>query len=77
MLMWGYMCVCSRPCRFWKTGFWKQHLGDKPYHISALYLIDLVRFRWGQREGRGEGPNSAPLGVLAYYSSCVVGAPGS
>jgi UDP-glucose:glycoprotein glucosyltransferase len=31
--------------RFWKTGFWKSHLGDKPYHISALYMIDLARFR--------------------------------
>jgi hypothetical protein len=35
----------TEPYRFWKTGFWKTHLGDKPYHISALYLIDLVRFR--------------------------------
>lgn len=31
--------------RFWKTGFWKSHLGDRPYHISALYMIDLERFR--------------------------------
>ncbi|KAJ8904737.1 hypothetical protein NDN08_001253 [Rhodosorus marinus] len=31
--------------RFWKSGFWKQHLGNKPYHISALYLVDLARFR--------------------------------
>lgn len=42
----GYLAACVHvACRFWKTGFWKQHLGDKPYHISALYLIDLVRFR--------------------------------
>jgi len=40
-----FVCPCHLVCRFWKTGFWKQHLGDKPYHISALYLIDLVRFR--------------------------------
>jgi hypothetical protein len=33
------------PYRFWKTGFWETHLQGKPYHISALYLIDLVRFR--------------------------------
>ncbi|KAF4618673.1 hypothetical protein D9613_009850 [Agrocybe pediades] len=31
--------------RFWKTGYWKQFLEGKPYHISALYVIDLVRFR--------------------------------
>ncbi|KAG2069543.1 hypothetical protein BDR04DRAFT_1101419 [Suillus decipiens] len=31
--------------RFWKTGYWKDFLGDLPYHISALYVIDLVRFR--------------------------------
>lgn len=33
--------------RFWRTGFWKDHLRGKPYHISALYVIDLVRFRCG------------------------------
>jgi UDP-glucose:glycoprotein glucosyltransferase len=50
--------------RFWKTGYWKEFLAGKPYHIrcvfalegclmqalvlmmrSALYVIDLVRFR--------------------------------
>ena len=31
--------------RFWKTGFWKNHLRGKPYHISALYVVDLKRFR--------------------------------
>ena len=31
--------------RFWRTGFWRDHLRGKPYHISALYVIDLVRFR--------------------------------
>ncbi|KAG2487497.1 hypothetical protein HYH03_013916 [Edaphochlamys debaryana] len=31
--------------RFWKGGFWKDHLQGKPYHISALYLVDLRRFR--------------------------------
>jgi UDP-glucose:glycoprotein glucosyltransferase len=25
--------------RFWKTGFWKNHLGSKKYHISALFAI--------------------------------------
>jgi len=31
--------------RFWKTGYWSQFLRGLPYHISALYVIDLVRFR--------------------------------
>jgi UDP-glucose:glycoprotein glucosyltransferase len=31
--------------RFWKQGFWKSHLNGKPYHISALYVVDLARFR--------------------------------
>ena len=31
--------------RFWKQGFWKDHLQGKPYHISALYVVDLKRFR--------------------------------
>ncbi|KAI8978045.1 UDP-glucose:glycoprotein glucosyltransferase-domain-containing protein [Pilobolus umbonatus] len=31
--------------RFWKEGYWKSHLRGKPYHISALYVVDLVRFR--------------------------------
>ncbi|KAL6044067.1 UDP-glucose:glycoprotein glucosyltransferase 1 [Balamuthia mandrillaris] len=31
--------------RFWKKGFWNDHLGGRPYHISALYVIDLDRFR--------------------------------
>jgi UDP-glucose:glycoprotein glucosyltransferase len=31
--------------RFWKQGYWKNFLGDLPYHISALYVVDLKRFR--------------------------------
>ncbi|GAA5977891.1 hypothetical protein JCM11641_006101, partial [Rhodosporidiobolus odoratus] len=31
--------------RFWNSGYWKNHLQGKPYHISALYLVDLDRFR--------------------------------
>ncbi|KAJ2550633.1 killer toxin resistant protein, partial [Coemansia sp. RSA 1933] len=31
--------------RFWKQGWWKDHLRGKPYHISALYVVDLKRFR--------------------------------
>uniref|UniRef100_A0A1X7SRD5 Glucosyltransferase 24 catalytic domain-containing protein n=1 Tax=Amphimedon queenslandica TaxID=400682 RepID=A0A1X7SRD5_AMPQE len=31
--------------RFWKSGYWKNHLGRRRYHISALYVIDLQQFR--------------------------------
>jgi hypothetical protein len=31
--------------RFWKTGYWKDALRGRPYHISALYVVDLKRFR--------------------------------
>ncbi|EIW78230.1 glycosyltransferase family 24 protein [Coniophora puteana RWD-64-598 SS2] len=31
--------------RFWKTGYWADFLNGRPYHISALYVVDLVRFR--------------------------------
>ena len=31
--------------RFWKSGFWKKHLAGLAYHISALYVVDLNRFR--------------------------------
>ncbi|KAJ5960509.1 uncharacterized protein N7479_007659 [Penicillium vulpinum] len=31
--------------RFWKQGYWSTFLRGKPYHISALYVVDLKRFR--------------------------------
>jgi UDP-glucose:glycoprotein glucosyltransferase len=31
--------------RFWDSGYWKDHLAGKPYHISAIYVVDLVRLR--------------------------------
>lgn len=31
--------------RFWKRGYWKDFLQGRPYHISALYVVDLTRFR--------------------------------
>jgi UDP-glucose:glycoprotein glucosyltransferase len=31
--------------RFWKQGYWKKFLRGLPYHISALYVVDLGRFR--------------------------------
>jgi len=46
----GYTPFCNsrketEGYRFWKTGYWEKHLHGKPYHISALYVIDLVKFR--------------------------------
>ena len=31
--------------RFWKQGYWKNFLNGLPYHISALYVVDLKHFR--------------------------------
>jgi len=31
--------------RFWSSGFWKTHLGEQPYHISALFVVDLQQVR--------------------------------
>ncbi|KAI7864650.1 UDP-glucose:glycoprotein glucosyltransferase-domain-containing protein [Spinellus fusiger] len=46
----GYTPFCSDRTemdgfRFWTKGYWKEHLAELPYHISALYVVDLVRFR--------------------------------
>jgi UDP-glucose:glycoprotein glucosyltransferase len=48
--VWGYTPMCDsrkeiEGFRFWKQGYWKNFLNGKPYHISALYVIDLVAFR--------------------------------
>ncbi|CAN7998165.1 unnamed protein product, partial [Ixodes pacificus] len=52
--------------RFWKSGYWASHLGGRRYHISALYVVDLKRFRRiaagdrlrGQYQGLSQDPNS-------------------
>jgi len=52
--------------RFWKQGYWKNHLAGRKYHISALYVIDLVKFRQiaagdrlrGQYQALSQDPNS-------------------
>lgn len=31
--------------RFWKQGYWQNFLKGLPYHISALYVVDLQVFR--------------------------------
>jgi UDP-glucose:glycoprotein glucosyltransferase len=53
-------------CRFWDKGYWKSHLGNRRYHISALYVVDLVMFRRmaagdrlrGQYQALSSDPNS-------------------
>ena len=67
----GYTPFCdNRPdmdgFRFWKSGYWHNHMGGRKYHISALYVIDLVRFRQlaagdqlrEQYQGLSQDPNS-------------------
>jgi len=52
--------------RFWKKGYWASHLAGRRYHISALYVVDLVKFRQiaagdrlrGQYQGLSADPNS-------------------
>ena len=42
------MCTSNKALEgfmFWNQGFWVEHLQGKPYHISALYVVDLQRFR--------------------------------
>lgn len=34
--------------QFWRDGYWKDHLQGKPYHISALYVVDLQQFRYSK-----------------------------
>ncbi|GBM24555.1 UDP-glucose:glycoprotein glucosyltransferase 1 [Araneus ventricosus] len=52
--------------RFWRSGYWASHLGSRKYHISALYVVDLKKFRRiaagdrlrGQYQGLSQDPNS-------------------
>ena len=52
--------------RFWRSGYWASHLGHRKYHISALYVVDLQKFRKiaagdrlrGQYQGLSQDPNS-------------------
>eukprot|EP00871_Galdieria_phlegrea_P003448 jgi/Galph1/4103/GphlegSOOS_G2786.1 len=46
----GYVPFCDsrkqvEGYRFWKQGFWASHLKGQKYRISALYVVDLKRFR--------------------------------
>uniref|UniRef100_A0A1B6BXN7 UDP-glucose:glycoprotein glucosyltransferase n=1 Tax=Clastoptera arizonana TaxID=38151 RepID=A0A1B6BXN7_9HEMI len=52
--------------RFWQQGYWRNHLQGRKYHISALYVVDLKRFRLiaagdrlrGQYQALSQDPNS-------------------
>ncbi|GCC23619.1 UDP-glucose:glycoprotein glucosyltransferase 1 isoform X3 [Chiloscyllium punctatum] len=52
--------------RFWTSGYWANHLQGRKYHISALYVVDLKKFRKiaagdrlrGQYQGLSQDPNS-------------------
>uniref|UniRef100_A0A452VMX5 UDP-glucose ceramide glucosyltransferase-like 1 n=1 Tax=Ursus maritimus TaxID=29073 RepID=A0A452VMX5_URSMA len=52
--------------RFWKKGYWASHLLKRKYHISALYVVDLKKFRRiaagdrlrGQYQALSQDPNS-------------------
>lgn len=52
--------------RFWKQGYWRNHLQHRKYHISALYVVDLRKFRKvaagdrlrGQYQALSQDPNS-------------------
>ena len=35
----------TRGFRFWDSGFWREHLRGRPYHISALFVVDLDLLR--------------------------------
>jgi len=46
----GYVPFCTSRqetlgFQFWRQGYWNDHLRGKPYHISALYVVDLQKFR--------------------------------
>jgi len=54
----GYTPFCvdarrdeTKGFRFWDSGYWKDHLQGKPYHISAIYVVDLKKLR---RMGAGD-----------------------
>merc|ERR1712012_448095 len=52
--------------RFWKQGYWRNHLAGRKYHISAIYVVDLFKFRQiaagdrlrGQYQALSQDPNS-------------------
>lgn len=51
---------------FWRGGYWKNHLKELPYHISALYVVDLNVFR---NLGAGD--------ILRYFYETLAPSPDS
>ena len=41
----GYKPFCGSLADTLRFQFWRNHLQGKPYHISALYVVDLEKFR--------------------------------
>ncbi|VDO82106.1 unnamed protein product [Haemonchus placei] len=66
--------------RFWKRGYWSNHLAGRRYHISALYVVDLQKFRQlaagdrlrGQYQGLSSDPNSLSNLDQVSISSAIV-----
>ncbi|CAG9108221.1 unnamed protein product [Plutella xylostella] len=65
--------------RFWKQGYWRNHLQGRSYHISALYVVDLRRFRRvaagdrlrGQYQALSQDPNSLSNLGRSYHISAL------
>ncbi|NXS48197.1 UGGG1 glucosyltransferase, partial [Balaeniceps rex] len=64
---------------FWKSGYWSIHLAGRKFHISALYVVDLKKFRKiaagdrlrGQYQGLSQDPNSlSNLDQVCFYCVC-------
>ena len=65
----GFVPLCvanarnsTRRFRFWDSGHWRSHLDGKPYHISAIFVVDLKEFR---RIGAGDIYRSTYQGLTA------------
>jgi UDP-glucose:glycoprotein glucosyltransferase len=65
----AYTPFCNKPndnpdtrgFRFWAGGFWENHLRGLPYHISALYVVDLKQFR---RQASGDTIRATYAGLV-------------
>lgn len=55
--------------RFWKQGYWRNHLQGRKYHISALYVVDLKRFRKIAAGDRLRGQYQVGVAILTF--SCL------
>jgi UDP-glucose:glycoprotein glucosyltransferase len=90
--VYGYTPFCSgenmreetKGFRFWDAGYWHDYLRGKPYHISALYVVDLWKMRKlgigdqirAHYDGLSKDPNSlANLDQVKKSALCLF-APG-